>query len=104
MSGTEQVGAKATAIRRTVQKTGDRAVYQAQEHGRGQREDAPRLEHPVRGRKKNWWNKWHTPQTSQARASGERGPRTGGKQPQTPSKRKGAERHVGGTADTVTAG
>ena len=44
----------------------------------------------MRRRRKNWWNKWHTPQASQARAGGERGPRTEGKQPQTPGNRTGA--------------
>ena len=101
MQGTVSRGAVQTRDLWTDQKT---VVYPAQEEGRGQREDAPGREHPTRGNWNNRWNRWQTPLASQGRAGGENGPRTEGAQLQTPGKRTGAERHVGGPADAVAAG
>ena len=97
-------GAQAPVSRGTVQITKDAVVYPAQEEGRGQREDAPGMEHPVRWSGKNRWNRWHMPRASQGRAGEERGPETEGKQLQTPGKQKWAERHAGGLANAMAAG
>ena len=48
--GDETGGAQAAVIWGTVQKARDAVVYRAEEKGRGQREDAPGMEHPVQGK------------------------------------------------------
>ena len=79
-------------------------VYLAREEGWQQREDTSGMELPVRGSRRNRWNRWHTPRASQGRVGGERGLRTEGTQLQTPDKRKGAERHVGDETNAPAAG
>ena len=97
-------GAQAAVRRGIVQKTRDAVVYPAQEEGRGQREDAPRIVHSVRGVRESRRNRRRTPWASQGRAGGERSPRGEGTQMQTPGKAKQAEGHVAGPADAVAAG
>ena len=70
-------GAQAAVSRETVQMTRDAVVYPAQEEGRGQREDALGMEHPMRGSRKNRGNRWYTPWASQGRAGEERDPGQG---------------------------